>query len=140
MKRNWTRILLAGVLISGALAIGRASGQADATPAEGAPDIAPDTAALPPSGGGKAHIDVVFAIDCSGSMGPVIETAKKKVWTIVNEIARAKPSPVLRIGLIGYGNANRTFPLSDDLDTGNAFDEAVRRSVIEQGTAQGFVF
>src|SRR5258705_6731859 len=52
-------------------------------------------------------------------MGPVIETAKQKVWAIVNEVARAKPSPELRIGLIGYGNAMgpfRTFPLSSDLD------------------------
>ena len=67
----------------------------------------------------KAHIDIVFAIDCSGSMGPVIETAKQKVWTIVNEVAKAKPSPVLRIGLIGYGNGDRSyrkFDLSDDLD------------------------
>lgn len=67
----------------------------------------------------RAHIDIVFAIDCSGSMGPVIETAKQKVWTIVNEVAKAKPSPVLRIGLIGYGNADssyRKFNLSDDLD------------------------
>lgn len=67
----------------------------------------------------RPHIDVVFCIDCSGSMGPVIETAKQKVWAIVNEIARAKPSPVLRIGLIGYGDADRQFrkfDLSDDLD------------------------
>jgi len=67
----------------------------------------------------RPHIDVVFAIDCSGSMGGVIETAKQKVWAIVNEIARAKPSPELRIGLIGYGNAMgpfRVFPLTNDLD------------------------
>jgi len=67
----------------------------------------------------KPHIDVVFCIDCSGSMGPVIETAKQKVWAIVNEVAKAKPSPVLRIGLLGYGNADasyRAFDLTDDLD------------------------
>jgi hypothetical protein len=67
----------------------------------------------------KPHIDIVFCIDCSGSMGPVIEAAKQKVWAIVNQVARAKPSPELRIGLIGYGNAMgpfRTFPLSSDLD------------------------
>src|SRR5215213_10186934 len=67
----------------------------------------------------KPHIDVVFCIDCSGSMGPVIETAKQKVWAIVNEVAKAKPAPVLRIGLLGYGNADnryRSFDLSDDLD------------------------
>src|SRR5215207_2902143 len=78
---------------------------------------AADAPAAPPNE--KPHIDIVFCIDCSGSMGPVIETAKRKVWAIVNEVARAKPSPELRIGLIGYGNAMgpfRTFPLSNDLD------------------------
>lgn len=63
---------------------------------------------------------MVFAIDCSGSMGGVIETAKQKVWDIVNEVARAKPTPRLRIGLLGYGNGSQTyrkFDLSDDLDT-----------------------
>ena len=47
----------------------------------------------------KPHIDVVFCIDCSGSMGPVIETAKQKVWAIVNEVAKAKPTPNLRVAL-----------------------------------------
>jgi hypothetical protein len=67
----------------------------------------------------KPRIDIVFCIDCSGSMGPVIETAKQKVWAIVNQVARAKPSPELRIGLIGYGNATgpfRTVALTSDLD------------------------
>jgi len=67
----------------------------------------------------KPRIDIVFCIDCSGSMGPVIETAKQKVWAIVNQVAKAKPSPELRIGLIGYGNAMgpfRTFALTSDLD------------------------
>lgn len=64
-------------------------------------------------------IDIVFCIDRSGSMSQVIETAKIKVWAIVNEVARAKPTPVLRIGLIGYGNANNPLqvtPLTSDLD------------------------
>lgn len=72
-----------------------------------------------PPPAGQPHIDIVFCIDCSGSMGPVIETAKQKVWAIVNEVAKAKPAPVLRIGLLGYGNADRTyrsFDLTADLD------------------------
>src|SRR4051794_31965121 len=67
----------------------------------------------------KPRVDVVFCIDRSGSMRGVIETAKKKVWSIVNEIGRAKPSPALRIGLIGYGDAERLLDkldLTDDLD------------------------
>lgn len=74
---------------------------------------------LVPAPADRPTIDIVFAIDCSGSMGGVIETAKAKVWGIVNEVAKAKPAPVLRIGLIGYGNGSRDhrmFALSDDLD------------------------
>ncbi len=68
---------------------------------------------------GRPQVDVVFCIDRSGSMSGVIETAKQKVWGIVNDIARSKPAPALRIGLIGYGSADREakfFPLTDDLD------------------------
>lgn len=67
----------------------------------------------------KPRIDIVFCIDCSHSMGPVIETAKQKVWAIVNEVAKAKPSPALRIGLVGYGQGEqpmRWLDLTDDLD------------------------
>lgn len=68
----------------------------------------------------KPSIDIVFAIDCSGSMGGVIETAKQKVWDVVNTVATAKPSPRLRIGLLAYGDGDKTWrrhDLSDDLDT-----------------------
>ncbi len=67
----------------------------------------------------RSRVDVVFCIDRSGSMQGVIDTAKQKVWAIVTEIAKSKPTPVLRIGLIGYGSADqdiRFFPLTDDLD------------------------
>jgi len=67
----------------------------------------------------RGRMDVVFCIDRSGSMQGVIETAKQKVWGIVNEMAKSKPSPILRIGLVGYGTADRDikfFQLSDDLD------------------------
>lgn len=67
----------------------------------------------------RGKVDVVFCVDRSGSMDRVIETAKRKIWTIVNEVAQQKPTPILRIGLIGYGSADRDikfFPLSTDLD------------------------
>jgi hypothetical protein len=67
----------------------------------------------------KSEIDVVICIDRSGSMDQVIETAKRKVWSIVNDIAKVRPAPDLRIGLIGYGSADqefKAFDLTDDLD------------------------
>jgi len=67
----------------------------------------------------RGKVDVVFCVDRSGSMDRVIETAKRKIWTIVNEVAQQKPTPILRIGLIGYGSGDRDikfFQLSSDLD------------------------
>jgi hypothetical protein len=94
---------------------------ASAAPAVALADEAAPAAArvAAPSAAERPRVDVVFCIDCSGSMGGVIETAKQKVWSIVNEVAKARPTPQLRIGLMGYGDADRqfrVFPLSDDLD------------------------
>lgn len=70
-------------------------------------------------------VDLVFCIDQSGSMEQIIASAKQKIWAIVNEMALAKPTPELRIGLIGYGydpfGAESGFihvyiDLTDDLD------------------------
>jgi hypothetical protein len=82
-------------------------------------DYTKPAAAPAPGVADAPHIDVVFCIDRSGSMGGVIETAKQKVWSIVNEVARAKPAPELRIGLIGYGSAEsivHKLDLTSDLD------------------------
>jgi Mg-chelatase subunit ChlD len=88
-------------------------------------EVKPAAAAVPAADAKRApaadapRIDVVFCIDRSGSMDDVIETAKRKVWSIVNEVARAKPSPELRIGLIGYGSGTEllhTLDLTNDLD------------------------
>ncbi|MBI3267445.1 MAG: VWA domain-containing protein [Planctomycetes bacterium] len=48
-------------------------------------------------------VDIVFCIDQSGSMEQIIAAAKQKIWSIVNEMATARPTPNLRIGLLGYG-------------------------------------
>lgn len=61
--------------------------------------VAAEERNLPP----KPAVDLVFCIDQSGSMDQIIASAKQKIWAIVNEMALAKPTPELRIGLIGYG-------------------------------------
>ena len=35
-------------------------------------------------------------------MSGLIEGAKQKIWSIANEMISAKPTPELRLGLIGY--------------------------------------
>ena len=51
------------------------------------------------------RIDMVIALDTSGSMSGLINAARQKLWDIVNEAARARPRPILRVGLLTYGSA-----------------------------------
>ena len=49
-------------------------------------------------------IDLVICIDTSNSMDGLIDSAKSRLWDIVNELARLKPTPDLRVALYSYGN------------------------------------
>lgn len=49
-------------------------------------------------------IDVVLCLDVSGSMNGLIDSAKRKLWDIVNDLGKAKPAPELRVGLYSYGH------------------------------------
>jgi len=67
------------------------------------------------------QVEVVFVLDTTGSMGGLLEGAKKKIWSIASEIARGKPSPRLKIGLVAYrdrGDAyvTKVTDLNEDLD------------------------
>lgn len=69
----------------------------------------------------KSKIEIVFVLDTTGSMGGLIEGAKLKIWAIVNEIMKAKPTPELKIGLIGYRDkgdeyVTKVFDISDNID------------------------
>ncbi len=69
----------------------------------------------------KPRIEVCFVLDTTGSMSGLIEGAKQKIWSIANEIARAKPTPDIRMGLIAYRDRGdeyvvKAFDLTNDLD------------------------
>jgi hypothetical protein len=122
MKSTAATLVLASAfgfaVLPGAMSSSYARGAA-APPAAAKPAAAPAAEAPAPAAADKPRIEVVFCIDRSGSMSGVIETAKKKVWAIVNEIAKAKPAPELRIGLIGYGEGEQIIhqlDLTGDLD------------------------
>jgi hypothetical protein len=51
-------------------------------------------------------IDLVLCLDVSGSMNGLIDSAKIKLWDVVNELARLKPTPNLRVGLYSYGHTS----------------------------------
>lgn len=68
------------------------------------------------------RIEVCFVLDTTGSMGGLIEGAKLKIWSIANQMISAKPTPQLKIALIGYRDRGdeyitRRYDLSDDIDT-----------------------
>ena len=47
-------------------------------------------------------IEVTFVLDTTGSMGPLIDGAKKKIWSIANTIVDINPNADIRMGLVGY--------------------------------------
>ncbi len=69
----------------------------------------------------KPRIEVCFVLDTTGSMSGLIEGAKQKIWSIANEIISAKPTPEIRVGLIGYRDRGdeyvvKGFDLTNDVD------------------------
>lgn len=52
----------------------------------------------------KQAVDLVIALDVSGSMSGLIDSAKQRLWDIVNELAQANPQPDLRMAILTYGN------------------------------------
>ncbi len=69
----------------------------------------------------KPRIEAAFVLDATGSMGGLIAGAKLKIWSIANEMVSARPTPDLKLGLVGYRDrtdqyVTRVFDLSDDLD------------------------
>ncbi len=75
----------------------------------------------PPPPTAKHQIDVVFAVDTTGSMGGLIDGAKRTVWSIASSIKNADPNAELRIGLVAYRDVGddyvtKDFALTTDLD------------------------
>ena len=78
-----------------------------------APAALPAAAAAP-------RIDVVFAIDATGSMGDEIEVVKARVGKMMTEVQQANPRPDVRFGLVAYRDYGdeyvaRAYPLTSDL-------------------------
>ena len=52
--------------------------------------------------GNKPVIEVVFVLDTTGSMGPLIEGAKRKIWSIATTLIDCSPDAEIRMGLVAY--------------------------------------
>jgi Mg-chelatase subunit ChlD len=69
----------------------------------------------------RPRIEVVFALDTTGSMSGLIDGAKAKIWSIARALSEGQPRPEIAIGLVAYRDlgdeyVTRTTPLTTDLD------------------------
>jgi len=107
------------------LALGGAVISADDEPAKPA-------AAAPaaPAAEKDKDIDLVICLDTSNSMDGLIDAAKQKLWDLVNTMAKAKPTPSLRVALYSYGNDNYDKAngwVRKELDFGTDFDMVFKK-------------
>ena len=68
----------------------------------------------------KPVIEVVFVLDTTGSMGPLIEGAKRKIWSIATTLIDCSPDAEIRMGLVAYRDigddyVTKTFNLTTDI-------------------------
>jgi Mg-chelatase subunit ChlD len=124
-ERRWlTYGLLGGVLVLAAWAASAmphrraALPNPDAIAPDNTPHQTPQMVQIPHA---PPRVELVFALDTTGSMSGLIDGAKRKIWSIAQFIANGQPKPDVRIGLVAYrdiGDAyvTRFYDLSDDLD------------------------
>jgi len=82
-------------------------------------------------------VELAILLDNSGSMSGLIDQARQRIWSIVNELARTRKDgqiPDLRVALYSYSlgtEVRQLLPLSTDLD---AVSEALFAIEIEGGS------
>jgi len=69
----------------------------------GLPAARAEEPAAPPAPAARP-IDLAICLDTSGSMEGLIHAARQKLWSVVSELATAKPAPDLRVALLTYGS------------------------------------
>lgn len=68
----------------------------------------------------KPTIEVAFVLDTTGSMGGLIEGAKRKIWSIATAIADGNADAEIRMGLVTYRDigddyVTKTYDLTTDI-------------------------
>ncbi|MCR6733869.1 MAG: VWA domain-containing protein [Afipia sp.] len=79
----------------------------------------PVTAALSQAAA-RPTVEVAFVLDTTGSMGGLLEGAKRKIWSIATSVVDTNPDADIRIGLVAYRDVGdeyvtRTFDLTTDI-------------------------
>ncbi len=68
----------------------------------------------------RPAVEVAFVLDTTGSMGGLLEGAKRKIWSIATSVVDTNPDADIRIGLVAYRDigdeyVTRTFDLTTDI-------------------------
>ena len=68
----------------------------------------------------KPAVEVAFVLDTTGSMGGLLEGAKRKIWSIATAIADTNPNAEIRMGLVAYRDigdeyVTKVFNLTTDI-------------------------
>jgi uncharacterized protein YegL len=68
----------------------------------------------------RPTVEVAFVLDTTGSMGGLIEGAKRKIWSIATAIVDSNPDADVRMGLVAYRDigddyVTRTVDLTTDI-------------------------
>ncbi len=69
-----------------------------------------------------ARVEVVFVLDTTGSMGDLIDGAKRKIWSIANTIVEQNPDADVAMGLVGFRDRGdqyvvKTHAMTEDLQS-----------------------
>ena len=78
-------------------------GNAAVSPNSASGQVPSDVEVRDPAGQ-RRPVDLVICLDTSGSMTALIDSARAKLWEVINELAQADPTPRLRVGLLTYGS------------------------------------
>ena len=68
----------------------------------------------------RPTVEVAFVLDTTGSMGGLLDGAKRKIWSIATSVVDANPDADIRLGLVAYRDigdeyVTRTFDLTSDI-------------------------
>ena len=74
----------------------------------------------PSSALAKPAVEVAFVLDTTGSMGGLIEGAKRKIWSIATATVDSNPDADIRMGLVAYRDigdeyVTKKFELTTDI-------------------------
>jgi Mg-chelatase subunit ChlD len=113
-------VAAATAVVGGALFLGTRSGDSNAANVATQNTNTP-TQQKPVQEVVRPQIDVVFALDTTGSMSGMIAGAKRKIWSLANEISSGQPRPIVRFGLVAYRDIDDAYVtkvtgLSSDMD------------------------